>query len=134
MAGKKESILPRPPRKTKILFIDDERMPHKVGIDKNSPNIILFHATTYQSALICFRIMPRFDEVYFDHDLGEEKTGYDLIKEMYAELPNKFPRKVFVHSDNPVGAVNIECYANSIFKDRGQERKAIRLVLPPGEK
>ena len=40
-----------------------------------------------------------------DHDLGEEKTGYDLIK--WAISNNVLPNHVQIVSDNPVGVKNI---------------------------
>jgi hypothetical protein len=43
--------------------------------------------------------------IHFDHDLGEEKTGYDVAKYI---LENQIELKQFsVHSRNPVGANNI---------------------------
>jgi hypothetical protein len=48
-----------------------------------------------------------------DHDLGEGKTGYDLVKWLcfyngrdgYEE--NLFPNKIFLHTANPVGRINM---------------------------
>lgn len=47
--------------------------------------------------------------ISFDHDLGTEKTGYDVAKQIeewvvYGKIP--MPRW-HVHSANPVGAANI---------------------------
>lgn len=48
--------------------------------------------------------------ISFDHDLGEEKTGYDCAKwlEEYI-IRNNFKNKInyMIHSMNPVGAQNI---------------------------
>jgi len=45
------------------------------------------------------------DVLWLDHDLGEEKTGYDLIQWMM-QIQYK-PRKVRIVSLNPVGRENI---------------------------
>lgn len=46
-----------------------------------------------------------------DHDLGEEKTGYDIAKfiEESAYKKRLAPLTVVVHSANPVGRKNIMC-------------------------
>ena len=43
--------------------------------------------------------------ISLDHDLGEEKTGYDVVKFMAEE--NIWPSVVKVHSMNPVGRDNM---------------------------
>lgn len=52
--------------------------------------------------------LPEF--ISFDHDLGEEKTGYDCAKWLVEYcMNNKFPLpEFFVHSQNPVGKENIQ--------------------------
>ena len=48
--------------------------------------------------------------ISFDHDLGEEKTGYDCAKflvEYCLDHHTKLP-EYLVHSQNPVGKENIE--------------------------
>jgi len=48
-----------------------------------------------------------------DHDLGEGKTGYDLVKWLsfyngkkgYGE--NYFPKEIYLHTMNPVGRMNM---------------------------
>ena len=55
--------------------------------------------------------------ISLDHDLGEEKTGYDiakLIEELVAGDYNYFPPRIWVHSDNPVGRANINQAIQSI--------------------
>ena len=47
----------------------------------------------------------KYDVLYLDHDLGEEKTGYDFIKYCIA-LDITF-KNVIVVSSNPVGRDNI---------------------------
>jgi len=43
--------------------------------------------------------------LYLDHDLGEEKTGYNFI--MYLIAEENLPKEVLIVSSNPVGRDNI---------------------------
>ena len=47
-----------------------------------------------------------FDVVWFDHDLGGNKTGYDVALWMMDNA--KFPVKAYVHSWNAAGAQRIK--------------------------
>lgn len=62
-------------------------------------------ARTYDDAL---RMLRRFDysTLYLDHDLGEERTGYDLLMVLIQE--NRVPATVKCISWNPVGRKRIE--------------------------
>lgn len=53
--------------------------------------------------------------ISFDHDLGEEKTGYDCAKFLVNYcLDNDIPHINFiVHSQNPIGKENIEYLLNN---------------------
>jgi hypothetical protein len=61
----------------------------------------------------------------FDHDLGEEKSGYDVAwwmveKDMDEDgkwIPRDF--EYYVHSANPVGAENISKLFKNYLKMRG---------------
>jgi hypothetical protein len=83
------------------LFLDDERYP----IDNNFKI-----ARTYDDAvkLILEYGMPEY--VSFDHDLGEELTGYDFAKcliDYHLFNNKKWNVEYFVHSQNPIGKNNI---------------------------
>ena len=58
------------------------------------------------------------DGVCFDHDLGEEKTGYDAAKWLveYCLDYNLDLPKWNIQSSNPVGKENIECLFKSFEK------------------
>jgi len=58
------------------------------------------------------------DFISFDHDLGEEKTGYDCAKWLVEICMNrKIPLPDFaVHSQNPVGKKNIESLLRNFKK------------------
>ncbi len=65
-----------------------------------------------QFRFICSHLSngPPFDLVSFDHDLGDEKDGYDCIKLLASDFPLIYPAAIEVHSANPVGAENILRY------------------------
>jgi hypothetical protein len=79
----------------KHLLIDDVR---------NLPGMDII-CRNYSSGLgVCYYFHD-IDKLYIDHDLGEEKNGYQLIVEL---LDNGYcPKKVQIVSSNPVGVKNI---------------------------
>lgn len=78
------------------LLIDDERT---YGAD--------IVARTYKAGLAVLRT-KEITHLYLDHDLGGNKTGYDLLKEAlnYALLPNK----ITLVTANPVGLINMKAF------------------------
>ena len=103
------------------LFIDDERMPPEDG---RTWVIARTHAQAMVE--IIDRGMPSY--ISFDHDLGENKTGYDTVKEIVAmdmdatDEKYKFPADFdfYVHSQNPIGKENIESYLNNYIAQKDQ--------------
>lgn len=95
----------------KILIVEDnqERLDgfaKKFLDDKNE----VWFCTTYDTAVNVLRD-NQIDALYLDHDLGEGKTGYDLAcwleeQEYLGNLP--IPRLIYIHSENTVGAANIQ--------------------------
>ncbi len=89
------------------LWLDDEREPDKLFLSRVEN---VFVAESYEDAIFYlanFREDERYEDLFidFDHDLGEEKTGYDFAKfllEKGVEIGG-----FSVHSMNPVGAKNI---------------------------
>lgn len=82
----------------KLLYIDDLRTPctyiqnhYKVTITRS-----------YQEAI---NLLEDFTIIDLDHDLGEEKTGYDICK--YIVENNIKITRVYIHSSNPVGRFNM---------------------------
>ncbi|SUX46059.1 cyclic-phosphate processing receiver domain-containing protein [Chryseobacterium indoltheticum] len=62
--------------------------------------------------------------ISFDHDLGLGKTGYDCAKflvEYCIEKQLNLP-KFFVHSQNPVGKLNIESLLKNFQKFQDTEK------------
>lgn len=96
------------------LFVDDLRNP-------NQPPRWKFWskrwavARTFDDA-IRLLTLHNIQELSLDHDLGEEKTGYDIAKwlEKRAYYGFTVPKAVTIHSANPVGRKNIELALTSM--------------------
>ena len=61
-------------------------------------------ARTAADGMLALKTLP-VTHLLIDHDLGEEKSGYDVIN--WAIEHNVLPSKVFIVSANPVGRNNI---------------------------
>lgn len=61
-------------------------------------------ARTYDDAVRMLRSF-RYDELYLDYDLGEERTGYDLL--LQAQREGLCPPRVVCISWNPEGRKRI---------------------------
>jgi hypothetical protein len=98
------------------LFLDDIREP--VGSD-------WLIARSYDDAVKIIKTLGIPRNISLDHDLGTDKTGYDLAKfiieydQDHNEIDNTFVFKV--HSANPVGAKNIECILNNYIKFKNEK-------------
>lgn len=87
------------------IYVDDERAIPKVWQIAYGENVIL--CCTYRQAINALQTYPKIGRtlISLDHDLGEEKTGYDIAKYI---VENKIPLTgFFCHSFNPVGKMNI---------------------------
>ena len=82
------------------IWIDDMRSP---------PDNSYRWCQTYDSAIATIHYFSTSDygieRICFDHDLGEEKTGYDIAK--YLVKNGIYIENYSVHSMNPVGRQNI---------------------------
>jgi hypothetical protein len=90
------------------MFLDDERFPKDP-----SREWVIVRSFEEAVAHVEHNGMPSYCS--FDHDLGLAESGYDFAKWIVEmdmsgtiELPPNFSFNV--HSANPVGARNIECY------------------------
>ena len=107
------------------LFVDDERNVEDVSwapwqVLEKYRNEDWVVVRGYEEALIevSLRGFPIF--ISFDHDLGAEKSGHDLVKrlievDMKKDIGRQRPLYTFssdfdfyVHSKNPIGKANIE--------------------------
>lgn len=87
------------------IYVDDVR----TSIPWNRlKDIDVVRAKSYQNAIEYLKdTKEKYDEIYIDldHDLGEDKNGYDIAKWI---VENNFPLAGFhIHSANPVGVYNI---------------------------
>lgn len=101
------------------LFLDDERDPP----GKNPPSGLWVVVRSYASAVhfVTEHGAPRF--ISFDHDLGDGETGFDFAKWLTdadmdgaIRLPQDFD--FVVHSQNPIGAKNIQSLLSSYLDFR----------------
>lgn len=79
----------------RILLIDDMR---------TVPNAVI--ARDFKTGLQMLEDQS-WDVLLIDHDLGEEKTGYDIMCWL-EEHPEKVPKRIICVSSNPVGRKRIE--------------------------
>lgn len=91
------------------LFLDDDRYP--VDLDKYDWKI----ARNVDDAMWYVRNYGLPAYMSLDHDLGAGRlTGHDFIKMLVSHLidSDQSPKAIscFVHSQNPVGAANIQGY------------------------
>ena len=81
-----------------------------IWIDDIRPGLASYYkCRTYAEAIATIDYFSKceggIDFISLDHDLGEEKSGYDIAKYIVEE---QIPIGAFaVHSANPVGAKNI---------------------------
>ena len=115
-----------------VMWVDDMRNPHSPewkpvimnhmrGLDddpiivwlKNYEEFIYWLKASYWDVDYVFPTL-----ICFDHDLGEEKTGFDCVK-FLVEFCDKNNIELPIctcHSSNPVGRENILSYINSYKK------------------
>lgn len=88
-------------KKEIYIYIDDMRQPfiHNAIWVKSYDE-----AVAAMGNLVEVINMPITLTIDFDHDLGEEKTGYDFAKWL---IEQNYIGKFRIHSMNPVGASNI---------------------------
>ena len=94
------------------VYVDDVRFPKTWG---------WVVCATYADAIFTLeKFWDKIDELSLDHDLGEEKSGYDIAKwiEERIEMDGWKPiPKMYVHSANPVGIQNIMAVFNKYNKE-----------------
>jgi len=121
----------------KILIIDDEKIIEYINtmikmkfyyneldkeerdkiflLDKENENMHITIATSYEKGLGYLK-SDTYNMLFIDHDLGEEKTGYDIMNWMQQHYPEvSIPRIIYLISHNPVGKVKMFQVAE-IFK------------------
>ena len=73
-------------------------------------------ARTYEHGIMCL-LGLHVTHLYLDHDLADEKTGYDLLKYMFNHAEKdylvKMPRFIQLVTSNPVGLKNMSNFLTS---------------------
>lgn len=99
------------------LFIleDDPRRMEKV-YKKFGKFLVITHAEDVETAKRLFVKNEYYDYIFLDHDLGgevfvdsiNENTGYSFTKFMVKQQKNFRYGTIVLHSQNPVGAMNMK--------------------------
>ena len=76
------------------IFLDDLRQPFKG-----------FQLVKSYNECVKLLDVRNVEVISLDHDLGSKKTGYDVA--MYMVKNDNYPKQIYIHSANPVGAQNI---------------------------
>lgn len=117
--------------KTRGIFIDDERNPSDVTWIKYDRYIEWVVVRNYNEFKDEIRKngIPRY--ISFDHDLsdyddnGREYTGVCCMKFLIDHVINtnsKLPKKVYFHTQNPIGEQNMKLYYENFLKFQKGER------------
>ena len=105
----------------RLLWLDDYRNPLENDWFVFSPigrDVEVSWVKNYREFVSWIHLNGLPDGICFDHDLGEEKTGYDAAKWLveYCLDYNLDLPKWSIQSSNPVGRENIECLFKSFEK------------------
>jgi CheY-like chemotaxis protein len=96
----------------RILVLDDAR--ERLG--QFRANLIGHEVTTVETASDCIKALKQnlFTTAFLDHDLGGKTfvasgkgTGYEVAVWL-SQHPDRCPKRVVIHSFNPVGAQNMK--------------------------
>lgn len=101
------------------LFLDDERYPSGNPVDTS-----WMIARNFDDAVWYVTNYGLPDFISFDHDLGHpnNRTGHDFAKWLGEYMMDEGLHfhpvfKFYVHSQNPVGAKNIQSYMDQLIKE-----------------
>lgn len=102
----------------KLIWLDDIRNPKKFCKTYNDYDEIIWVKNFKE---FIYEINNNYKNpdnisISFDHDLGEDATGYDCAKYLVnfcLDYNLNLPKNFFVHSANPVGAENIRMLLNN---------------------
>lgn len=105
-------------KNTVRIFLDDERFP------PNEAGLLIARSYSVFKAILDDMVYfnDKMEYVSFDHDLATPETGLDCAKLLveydmdHGIMANNF--SFYVHSQNPVGKLNIESYLNSYLKSK----------------
>jgi hypothetical protein len=101
-----------------ILFLDDVRMPNLTYPNQDTLDWII--CRSFADAVSKTKSLGCPNKILFDHDLGENETGFDFAKWLINEIlngmqiPNDFSFEI--HSMNPIGSENIKQLMNGFLQ------------------
>ena len=72
-------------------------------------------ARTYEDCIDYIRVFGKVDFISLDYDLGEEKTGFDVL--VYMAENGIRVKHINIHSDHSVGVPKMREYAWKHFPD-----------------
>ena len=103
------------------LWVDDQRQP---------PSDYNAHAKTFEEAMAYLK-SGRVSVISLDHDLGEEKTGYDIAKWIEEKAFHGEIRPIiwFVHAANPPGAQLIRLAMSKADEYWGRNRETGKVEI-----
>lgn len=121
--------------KTYNLFLDDERHPKEdyyTYLSKISDGFSVIYllkgweiVRTFEEFvnIITEQVLP--DNISFDHDLGEEKTGYDCcwwLIDYCIDNDIKLTSECRFHTANPIGKENMKNLINNMKKFQSKNK------------
>lgn len=104
----------------RVLWLDDERNPEDYFKPKVIEHMNIDWARNYEEfkkyAGNCG--YTNYDMICLDHDLGEEKTGFDCVKLLYDEFMkcHKLNGDIFIHTYNPGGRTRMLAVIHEMMK------------------
>lgn len=101
------------------LLIDDLRRWDDFGCDGDT-------AKTYIAGIQALQA-KHYDGLWLDHDLGEDKTGYDVLCWL-EEHPEFLPGEIFLVTANPVGAQRMKVVIDKLYAKKDE-----KLIYNKGE-
>lgn len=109
----------------KIIWLDDIRNPKKFLNNYNDyDEVIWVHNFDEFVKNIKSNNIENIS-ISFDHDLGEDLSGYDCAKFLVnycLDYNIELPKNIYIHSANPVGAENIKKLIENYRKFRNLEK------------
>ena len=95
---------------TKILVLEDD-LNRRTWFENNFNNVDFYFCTTVEAAEGLLHL-KKFDIMFLDHDLDEnKKTGYDFAKILAEEIRKERITNnptIYIHTSNPAGADNMK--------------------------
>jgi hypothetical protein len=95
----------------RALLIDDIRNEDHLGLDTAHPTEDVIIVRNYEMGIIALQNMWPIDILYLDHDLGEGKDGYEIIKwleeKAFFGAIHLIPKEMICVSSNSAGILKI---------------------------